>query len=115
MKDLVRIEELAMFGLSIYLFTFTDLVWWLYLVFILTPDVGMLGYLAGNKSGAFFYNLFHHKGLALVILIAGLWTKNDWLLFSGCILFGHASLDRVFGYGLKYNDAFKHTHLGWLK
>ena len=23
-------------------------------------------------------------------------------------------MDRMFGYGLKYDDAFKHTHLGWI-
>lgn len=28
------------------------------------------------------------------------------------ILFAHASLDRVFGYGLKYADGFSHTHMG---
>ena len=26
----------------------------------------------------------------------------------------HASFDRVFGYGLKYEDAFRHTHLGMI-
>jgi hypothetical protein len=25
---------------------------------------------------------------------------------------GHSSLDRVFGYGLKHEDAFQNTHLG---
>ncbi|WP_206365138.1 DUF4260 family protein [Sphingobacterium corticibacterium] len=23
-------------------------------------------------------------------------------------------MDRIFGYGLKYLDDFKHTHLGWI-
>ncbi len=26
----------------------------------------------------------------------------------------NASLDRLFGFGLKYPDQFKHTHLGWI-
>jgi hypothetical protein len=29
-------------------------------------------------------------------------------------LLGHSSFDRVLGYGLKYDDDFKHTHLGWI-
>ncbi|TAG51385.1 MAG: DUF4260 family protein, partial [Runella slithyformis] len=33
----------------------------------------------------------------------------------GIILFAHSAMDRIAGYGLKYEDAFKHTHLGWLK
>lgn len=112
MKNLIRLEEAAMFGLSIFLFTFANMDWWLYPIFILAPDISMLGYLAGTKVGAFCYNLIHHKGIAILVLLSGFWFTQDWLLFSGCILFGHSSLDRIFGYGLKYKDAFQHTHLG---
>jgi hypothetical protein len=38
----------------------------------------------------------------------------QWLQLVGLILLGHSSLDRVFGYGLKYADSFRHTHLGWI-
>jgi hypothetical protein len=31
---------------------------------------------------------------------------------AGIILFGHSSMDRIFGYGLKLNEGFKFTHLG---
>lgn len=115
MNTTLKLEEAAMFGLSIYFFTFTDFAWWVYLAFILTPDIGMLGYLHGTKTGAFTYNLFHHKGIAVGFLLLGFLLANDPLLLTGCILFGHASLDRVFGYGLKYTGSFKHTHLGQLK
>ena len=33
---------------------------------------------------------------------------------AGLILFGHAAWDRLLGYGLKYNDSFHKTHLGWI-
>jgi hypothetical protein len=36
-------------------------------------------------------------------------------VFTGTLLFTHASFDRILGYGLKYFDSFKHTHLGWMK
>jgi hypothetical protein len=36
------------------------------------------------------------------------------LQLAGLILFGHSSMDRVLGYGLKYSDSFQHTHLGML-
>ncbi len=29
------------------------------------------------------------------------------------LLFAHSSFDRMLGYGLKYNDSFNHTSLGW--
>lgn len=114
MKTLIKIEEAAMFAFSIVLFTQTEFTWWWYLVLILTPDIGMIGYLAGNKVGTWTYNLFHHKAIAIIILCLGWTISNEWLELAGIILFGHSSLDRIFGYGLKYPDSFKHTHLGWI-
>lgn len=114
MQRTLKLEELAMFGFSIFLFNQTEYAWWVYLALILVPDIGMIGYVISTKIGALTYNLFHHKGIALSILILGYYYALDWLVLSGIILFGHASLDRMFGYGLKYEDSFKHTHLGWL-
>lgn len=111
MKTILKIEEAAMFGFSIYLFSLTDFAWWWYLVLILVPDIGMLGYLAGPRTGAAVYNIFHHKGLALIILCAGWMAEAPWLVVAGIILFGHASMDRMLGFGLKYPDSFQHTHL----
>ena len=115
MKQLLRLEEAAMFVLSIYLFALTDFAWWWYPVLLLVPDVGMLGYLANPKTGAFFYNLFHHKAVAVTLLAAWWFGASEILLLAGLIHFGHSSMDRIVGYGLKYPDDFKHTHLGWLK
>lgn len=114
MKNLIKIEEAAMFGFSIVLFSFTDFAWWWYPILILTPDIGMIGYLAGTKIGAFTYNLFHHKAVALLVLCIGWYIAKPGLELAGIILLGHSSLDRIFGYGLKYYDSFQHTHLGWL-
>lgn len=115
MKASIRFEELAMFGLSIYAFTLTDFSWWWWFVLILTPDIGMLGYLFGNKAGAFTYNFFHHKAIAIFVFGLGLYSGSGWLELVGIILFGHSSMDRILGYGLKFNDSFQHTHLGWLQ
>ena len=115
MKNLLRLEEAAMFGLTIYLFSKLPFAWWWYVALILTPDIGMIGYAVNNKAGAFTYNLFHHKGIAIVVYVAGLVMHLDLLQLAGLILFGHSSLDRMLGYGLKYEDGFKHTHLGYLE
>lgn len=103
-----------MFALSIWFFSFTDFAWWWYLALILVPDIGMIGYAVNTQLGAITYNSFHHKGIAIVIWIIGIQLSLPWMELSGIILFGHASMDRVFGYGLKYPDHFKHTHLGWI-
>ena len=112
MKVILKLEELMMFGLGIYLFSLTPYAWWWFLVLILTPDIGMLGYLVDNKIGAFSYNLFHHKGVALVVYLMGIYFSIPLCQLIGIILFSHSALDRALGYGLKYDKGFKFTHLG---
>lgn len=112
MKTIIKVEEIAMLGLGIYLFSLLDYEWWWFLVLLLTPDIGMLGYLFGNKTGAFFYNLFHHKGVAIVIYLIGIYLSVPLCQLAGVILFSHSAFDRIMGYGLKYDKGFKYTHLG---
>lgn len=114
MKRLLQSEEILLFGFSIYLFSLTDFEWWWYPALILLPDIGMIGYAVNPRIGAFTYNLFHHRGLAVAILCAGWFLANPNLELAGIILLGHSSMDRIFGYGLKYPDSFKNTHLGKL-
>lgn len=112
MRLLLRGEEVMMFLLGTYLFSLLDYSWWWFLGLILAPDIGILGYLMGNRIGAIGYNLFHHKGLALIIYLIGIYLSVSLCQLIGVILFSHASLDRIFGYGLKYDKGFKFTHLG---
>lgn len=112
MKILLKIEEAMMFLLALFFFHHLDLSWWWFIGCILLPDLGMIGYLFNAKAGAFLYNLFHHKGVAVVIGIAGFYLQHVPLEFTGIILFAHAAMDRMFGYGLKYEQGFRFTHLG---
>ena len=112
MKAAIQLEELAMFLLSIYLFSQLSFAWWLFPVLILTPDISMIGYVFGNKAGAITYNIFHHKTLAIALYLFGSYLQNEVLQLAGIILFGHSSMDSMFGYGLKPFEDFKFTHLG---
>lgn len=112
MTTLIKIEEVILFLLGIYLFSLLHYSWWWFVGLILAPDIGMLGYIFGNRMGAIGYNLFHHKGLAIAIYLIGIYLSLPLCQLIGIILFSHASLDRIFGYGLKYNKGFKYTHLG---
>ncbi|WP_400072005.1 DUF4260 domain-containing protein [Zobellia russellii] len=112
MTKWLKVEELGMFLFGIYMFSLLPYAWWWFVVLLLTPDFSMLGYLLGNKWGAVFYNIFHHKGIALAIYIIGMYLSAPVLQLVGIILFSHAAMDRVFGYGLKYDKGFKFTHLG---
>lgn len=112
MKTTLKLEELGMFVLGIYLFSELHFSWWWFLVLILTPDVSMLGYIVNSKIGGFTYNLFHHKGIAILVYLLGIYFNNQLTQLFGLILFSHASFDRIFGYGLKYSSSFHDTHLG---
>jgi hypothetical protein len=114
MKTALKLEEAAMFILSIFFFNQLHFSWWWYPVLLLTPDLSMLGYLINTKVGAVAYNAAHHKAVAIGFWLVGFKLANEPLMFAGILLFGHSSFDRLFGYGLKYEDDFKHTHLGWL-
>jgi hypothetical protein len=106
------IQELFMFALSIFLFGQLDFAWGWYPLLLLAPDLSMIGYLVNPQMGAATYNVVHHKGLGVSLYVLGTLFTLPHLQLAGVILFGHSSMDRVFGYGLKYPDAFVHTHLG---
>lgn len=114
MKNTLRLEELAMFALALYLNSFLPFAGWVFWALLLAPDLSMLGYLVNTRVGAITYNLIHHKALAIALYIAGYFLTIHELTLAGVVLLAHSSMDRVFGYGLKYADDFKHTHLGWI-
>lgn len=114
MKMQLKLEELAMLLLSLVLFSFSGASWWWYLGLFFVPDVSFAAYAVNSRVGAFFYNLLHHKGLALLIFGMGYYLKAEGAMLVGSVFFGHSSFDRILGYGLKYPDDFQHTHLGWI-
>jgi hypothetical protein len=114
MKELLRIEELALAALAVFLFRGLGYAWWWFAVLFLAPDLSMVGYIAGPRVGAVTYNLVHHKAVAVTVYIAGYFAHSHAMQLAGVIMLAHSSTDRVLGYGLKYPDAFKHTHLGTL-
>jgi hypothetical protein len=114
MKNLLKLEELSLLLLAIYLFSRLDYAWWWFAVLFLAPDLGMIGYAAGPRVGALTYNLLHHKGVAIGCYLIGVMSGSQLLQLVGLIMLAHASFDRILGYGLKYADAFTHTHLGMI-
>ncbi|GAB4031290.1 DUF4260 domain-containing protein [Spirosoma jeollabukense] len=111
MKTLLKSEELFQFLGAIYLFSRLSFAWWWFPALLLVPDLSMIGYVINPAVGAVLYNLVHHKGLGIVIGLIGLMMGMQTLMLAGIILFAHSSMDRMFGYGLKYFDSFKHTSL----
>ncbi|QDO93652.1 DUF4260 family protein [Formosa sediminum] len=112
MKSILKLEEIAMFAISLWLFSLLSFNWWWYAVLFFMPDLSFVGYAVNTKIGAMCYNILHHKGLAILLYLTGVYYNIESLQLVGVVMFGHAAFDRVFGYGLKYKDSFNHTHLG---
>jgi len=112
MKNLIKLEEAALCALALYAFSRLSFAWWWFPALLLVPDLSMLGYLAGNKAGAWAYNLFHHRAVAVALYLAAWYFIAPVLELAGIILFAHSAMDRCLGYGLKYEKGFTFTHLG---
>lgn len=112
MKIQLKLEYAAFLILGILAFARTEYSWWWFAGLFLAPDISMLGYMVNTKVGAFFYNLFHHLGVAIIAYLAGIALSLPYLQMIGAILFSHSAFDRILGYGLKYPDRFQNTHLG---
>lgn len=114
MHTLLALEHIATIALSLFLFLLLPFAWWWYPVLLLTPDISMAGYVYNTRVGAWIYNLLHHLATGIGAYTAGYFLSNHLLALAGVIVIGHIGIDRLLGYGLKYKDSFKHTHLGKL-
>lgn len=112
MNRLLKLEEVAIFVLCMFLFNQLPFAWWWLPSLLLLPDISMVGYILNPKIGAYVYNLFHHRLTAAAVACYGLASGNVYWQLAAIILFAHISMDRLMGYGLKYEKGFTHTHLG---
>jgi hypothetical protein len=108
---LQRYEGAVVLAGSVWLYHQGDGNLLIFAVVLLLPDLTMLGYLAGPRVGALVYNLGHSYVIPGLLALAFLATTQSVppLLY---IWFAHIGMDRLFGYGLKEDTGFRHTHLG---
>lgn len=112
---LLRLEGLALFCLSLYLFYYSQGSWLLFAALFFVPDLSLGGYLLGPRIGAMFYNIFHAEIGPVLLAGSGLLAAVPILLQLALIWFCHINFDRALGIGLKYSDKFEHTHLGVIR
>lgn len=112
---LLRLEGLAIFVLALALYWRLSFSWALFWSTVFLPDLALLGYLRNSKVGAVAYNVTHSKLLPSALVVAAIASKasgNALLLGLALVWFVHIGVDRLLGYGLKYPEGFKFTHLG---
>jgi hypothetical protein len=110
----LRLEGLAAVALSAVFYARTGASWWLFAALWLTPDLSMLGYLGGPKLGARIYNAIHSYVTPATLAVTALLLNSPALLPYALIWMNHIGVDRLLGYGLKYPQGFRFTHLGKL-
>ncbi len=88
--------------------------WAIVILVFFAPDLSFLAYLAGPRIGAMGYNAVHLYGFGAAIAAGGLILCCPLATSIGLLWFGHAGMDRAFGYGLKLPEGFAHTHLGMI-
>ena len=113
-KFFLRLEGVVLLVASLVLFSSTHQHWWWVPVLLFLPDLFMVGYLRSTESGAMLYNLGHSYLLPVLLALSAWRSDRPLLLAIGLIWLAHIGMDRALGYGLKYGDNFKHTHLGSL-
>jgi len=110
----LRAEAAVLLVGTLVAFSTTGQPWWLVPALVLLPDLAMVGYLGGTRLGAHAYNLAHTSPLPALLVGLGWWQHRPLLGALGLVWLAHLAVDRLAGYGLKYDDDFHHTHLGRL-
>jgi hypothetical protein len=107
-----RLEGLVLLVTGVVAFVSTEGSWWWFAAFLLVPDVSMVGYLRNPSAGAATYNVGHTIVGPALLAAWSVWGGPGWAFAAAAIWLTHIGMDRLFGYGLKYQDDFTHTHLG---
>ena len=110
---LLRLEGALAAALAVLAYRHLGGGWAQFFGLFLLPDLSMLGYLAGRRQGAFWYNAGHTYGAPAALALASLALARPAWLPLAAIWAAHIGFDRLMGYGLKYPAAFGATHLGW--
>jgi len=110
----LQLEGAVLLAASLSLFASTHQPWWWVPPLLFMPDFFMLGYARSTKFGAMTYNIGHSYLLPAPVALYGIHGHRPLVLGVGLVWLAHIGMDRLLGYGLKYDDSFKHTHLGSL-
>lgn len=111
---LLRAEGLFVLAAAIAVYVHVGGGWLLFVLLLLAPDLGMLGYLTGPRVGAVAYNAVHIYAGPVLVGLVGLFLASTLTVQLALIWTAHIGLDRMLGYGLKSPEGFKVTHLGTL-
>ena len=108
---LLHTEGLAVAAAALTLYFHAGYAWWLLVLLALAPDLSAVGYVAGARAGAAWYDTAHTYVGPVALATAGVLSGTRIATELALIWLTHIGIDRALGYGLKYPSGFKDTHL----
>ena len=108
---LLRAEGLVLFAAAIALYVREDFSLLLLVVLFLAPDLAFVGLAAGQRAGAIAYDAVHTYVGPILLTSSSLIAEWGTGVELGLIWLAHIGIDRALGYGLRYPNAFRDTHL----
>ncbi len=109
MSNIIRLENACVFITAVSVYFIFDFSLWIFLLFLLVPDISMMGYVINKEIGSKIYNLGHIYVFPIITTLIYLLSKEEVLLQLALIWLGHIGMDRTIGYGLKYALSFDKT------
>ncbi len=110
---LLRLEALVALLLTLFLYgTQYPHQWLFFLAVFLLPDLSLLLYAgAPLRLASFVYNLAHSLVFPLALGLSGLLAARPLATQLALVWAAHIFFDRALGFGLKFPQAFKPTHI----
>lgn len=109
MSNFIELENIFVFLVTVIVYLMFGFSIWMFLLFLLVPDIFMVGYMINKEIGSKVYNVGHTYIVPILFALLYLIFNEGLLLQIALIWFAHISMDRSFGFGLKYASGFNET------
>jgi hypothetical protein len=113
-RFILRSEGLAVLVASLWGYRHYGAPMLLVPLVLFLPDLFMVGYLASTRIGAAIYNTGHTYLVPTALWLTAAIIESPGTKAAALVWAAHIGMDRLLGYGLKYPDSFRNTHLGQL-
>lgn len=111
-KLILHFESLIFLISALVFYQLIGANWSMFFLLFFLPDISALAYITKNKRiGAIIYNMFHNYLLVMILVFFSLYIGDEIWMSYAIILFAHINFDRLIGYGLRYTDVFRVTHM----
>jgi hypothetical protein len=110
-RILLHLEGLGVLAATCVLYSRLEYSWIRFAVFLLAPDLAMLGLLVNRELGVICYNSVHTYIAPLLLFCLFSALGQQQLYWIVLVWTAHIGMDRLCGYGLKYPADLKQSHL----